>query len=320
MGGDVKVEREPLNTTNCHVEIDIYYTAEDTSFNGHSIPVSVISGHSKRVNWTEKTILSKNLMKFKYEFSSSITSGPYLQVAVDTAFAIENLENFSITPTLVLLANPIHNTGIVAVVNQDIANFESNHDTYYFDQDGTLHYPFNVEENDGNQVEVSFETGLTYGNEFYELPEATSIYVDTNAKEFVWDKPTAPGKYLFAFSLLEYNEDEIVFGTKKRLQVIEIKESDLVVSTEESIGDDFEINLFPNPTTSTLHLQLQYSQATQGKLLIENLAGQTLYAEALKLRPALQSWQVDVADWPSGVYVVRLQAGAEQVVRKFVKE
>ncbi|NRA52423.1 MAG: T9SS type A sorting domain-containing protein, partial [Phaeodactylibacter sp.] len=72
--------------------------------------------------------------------------------------------------------------------------------------------------------------------------------------------------------------------------------------------------------TSTLHLQLQRAQSTQGQLQIENLSGQTLHTEALNLNPALQSWQVDVADWPSGVYVVRLQTGSEQVVRKFVKE
>ena len=81
-----------------------------------------------------------------------------------------------------------------------------------------------------------------------------------------------------------------------------------------------QLTLFPNPTTSTLHLQLQHAQSTQGQLQIENLAGQTLHTEALDLGPALQSWQVDVADWPSGVYVVRLRAGAEQVVRKFVVE
>ncbi|NRA52424.1 MAG: T9SS type A sorting domain-containing protein [Phaeodactylibacter sp.] len=91
------------------------------------------------------------------------------------------------------------------------------------------------------------------------------------------------------------------------------------IAPEEQIAA-MQLTLFPNPTTSTLHIQLQHAQSTQGKLQIENLTGQTLHAETLNLSPALQSWQVDVADWPSGVYVVRLLAGAKQVVRKFVKE
>ena len=95
---------------------------------------------------------------------------------------------------------------------------------------------------------------------------------------------------------------------------------ELLVSTNNQPLGKLVFTLFPNPTTSTLHLQLQHAQSTQGKLQIENLAGQTLHTEDLNLSPALQSWEVDVADWPSGVYVVRLRAGAEQVVRKFVKE
>lgn len=101
--------------------------------------------------------------------------------------------------------------------------------------------------------------------------------------------------------------------------MFEIDEEMIVSQLEvESTEDGFW--LFPNPVSSTLHLQLQFPQSTQGKLLIENLAGQTLHTEALNLSPALQSWQVDVADWPSGVYVVRLLAGAQQVGRKFVVE
>ena len=321
MGGDVKVEREPLNTTNCHVEIDIYYTAEDTSFNGHSIPVSVNTGFQGQVNWVQKTLLSKNLMQFKYEFSSSISIGPYLQVIVDTLFVVEDIKNYSGTSNLFRLENSIHNSIGAAVTNQDIANFENNQDAYYFDQDGVLHYPFDVSESDGNQVDVGFNNSLTFENEFYDLPIASSsIYVDNNTKEFIWDRPAAPGKYFFGFSLVEYNPGEIILGTKNRFQFIEIKETDIIVDIEESISDVFKIDLSPNPTASTLHLQLQYPHAAQGKLLIENLAGQTLHTEDLNLSPTLQSWQVDVADWPSGVYVVRLLAGAEQVVRKFVVE
>jgi hypothetical protein len=95
---------------------------------------------------------------------------------------------------------------------------------------------------------------------------------------------------------------------------------DLLVPSSSQPFDKLGLSVFPNPTTSTLHLQLQYSHATQGKLLIENLAGQALHTEALNLGPTLQSSEVDVADCTSGVCVLRLQTGLEQVVRKFVKE
>ncbi|WP_282782131.1 T9SS type A sorting domain-containing protein, partial [Phaeodactylibacter xiamenensis] len=85
-------------------------------------------------------------------------------------------------------------------------------------------------------------------------------------------------------------------------------------------GLNVGFQLFPNPVRSTLHLKLPQLHITEGKLIIENLSGQMLYTEDLNLSPASRSWQLDVGGWPSGVYVVRLQVGAEQMVRKFVKE
>ncbi|MCR9103221.1 MAG: T9SS type A sorting domain-containing protein [bacterium] len=322
MGGDVKIERDPVVPTFMfNVEIDIYYATEDTTYNGHSIPINVSAGFIGRVDWVRKSVLSKNLVQFRYKFSSAIGVENNTVVQVDTIFTFEDVNNLSINPANFILSNAFRSTPIVVVQDQDIANFENNHDTYYFDQEGVLHYPIDVSESDGNQVDLGFENVLTYENDFYELPAATdSIYVDNIAKEFIWDRPTAPGKYLFAFRLLEYSPGVLVFGAKERFQVIEIKESDLVVNTKKVSDESFKINLFPNPTTSTLHLQLKHAQSTQGKLQIENLSGQTLHAEALNLSPDLQSCQVNVADWPSGVYVVRLLAGSDQVVRKFVKE
>ena len=108
-------------------------------------------------------------------------------------------------------------------------------------------------------------------------------------------------------------------STAHRAIVLEI-DSNFIVSNLSFDSIEGLVSLFPNPANSTLNIQLQYTQSTQGQLQIENLSGQTLHTEALNLNPALQSWQVDVADWPSGVYMVRLQAGAEQVVRRFVVE
>ena len=259
MGGDVKIEREPLNTIMCDVEIDIYYSTEDTSYNGHSIPVRVSSGVIDRFDWVQKSVLSKNLIQFKYEFSSVVADEPSNNVRVDTVFTFENIKNSSINPVTIVLDNAINNIGTVAVLNQDIANFESTQDAYFFDAAGALRYPLDVSESDGDQVFLEFEESLA-SQGFYELPPATnSIRVDNDLREFVWDKPIEPGKYLVAFRLIEVGQG-FIFGTKSRYQVIEIQESDLIVNAQEASGDEVKVHLFPNPTTSTLHLQLQHAQ------------------------------------------------------------
>jgi hypothetical protein len=158
---------------------------------------------------------------------------------------------------------------------------------------------------------------------FLDTIPSEDLYIENDM--LYWDKPKAPGIYALGVKMTQKGEDysgvtdSITLSTTTIGLMFEIDEEMIVSQYEvESTEDGFW--LFPNPTTSTLHLQLQRAQATQGKLQIENLAGQTLHAETLNLSPTLQSWRVDVADWPSGVYVVRLLAGAQQVVRKFVKE
>ena len=79
------------------------------------------------------------------------------------------------------------------------------------------------------------------------------------------------------------------------------------------------ITLFPNPAKDLLQIQLP-SLPTSAALTIQNLQGQTLYQDRLQLSPTLQTHEVQVAGWPAGVYVLRVQSGARQWVRKFVVE
>ena len=161
-----------------------------------------------------------------------------------------------------------------------------------------------------------------FPSEDYSFPEYTDSLTNNGATIF-WDRPITTGIYAFNLRVREFlhdgMNDSIFLSTTNRLMMVEIDSSLLVNNILQPIPID-QLTLFPNPAYSTLNIQLQQSHATQGKLQIENLAGQILHAEALTLSPTLQSWQVDVADWPSGVYVVRLQTGSEQVVRRFVVE
>ena len=182
------------------------------------------------------------------------------------------------------------------------------------DENGVVYHQITASELPfGSLDSISYEF-VPATEEGYSFPEATNeirccIY---------WDKPIEEGLYALAVKINGWLNGEMA-ESLTRYMTIQVT-PDLVVSNRDLFPQLNELILFPNPTTSTLHLQLQHAQSAQGKLLIENLAGQTLHAQALNLSPSLQSWEVDVADWPSGVYVVRLQAGAQQVVRKFVVE
>jgi hypothetical protein len=73
-------------------------------------------------------------------------------------------------------------------------------------------------------------------------------------------------------------------------------------------GADILIN--PNPAHSTLTVS---SQEKITSIAICNLVGQTVRSE----RPAAEKADINIADLPAGIYLVRIN---DAVVRKFVKE
>lgn len=90
------------------------------------------------------------------------------------------------------------------------------------------------------------------------------------------------------------------------------------------IGDNFSCNLltnttnllpqkvdiFPNPTTTLLTLQLE--QAIKGRIKLKSVAGQIVYTTDFS---GVQH-QIEVEDLPSGVYFLHLQAEEGYLVRK----
>ena len=63
-----------------------------------------------------------------------------------------------------------------------------------------------------------------------------------------------------------------------------------------------QINIFPNPTHTTLHVQWESTNAQV--VHITDALGKTVYQE--KIPPTTTQWQVDVAHWQRGMYIVRL--------------
>jgi len=79
------------------------------------------------------------------------------------------------------------------------------------------------------------------------------------------------------------------------------------------------LSVYLNPAKDLLQIQLS-SLSTPANLTIQNLQGQPLYRKRIQLSPALQTHEIQVGDWPAGVYILRVQSGGRQWVRKFVVE
>ena len=142
--------------------------------------------------------------------------------------------------------------------------------------------------------------------EGYTFPEAT----DTLRCCFVWDRPTAPGRYALAIKARCWYQGQVM-ATATRAMVIDI---DSVVSSVAPQLMEQTLEVYPNPVSETLHLAWLGGESTPAILTVANALGQVLLQERIDL--ATGGEEIDVRGWPPGLYVVQIAAGGGQVVRK----
>jgi Secretion system C-terminal sorting domain len=75
--------------------------------------------------------------------------------------------------------------------------------------------------------------------------------------------------------------------------------------------------LSPNPTSDYATLAYNFSQATDVQVTILSATGQLMQTLTQKAA-ASGSFQIDVHNWASGVYTLRLQSGGKQEVKRLV--
>ena len=84
----------------------------------------------------------------------------------------------------------------------------------------------------------------------------------------------------------------------------------LLTNTKEPIRQ--KVDIFPNPTTTLLTLQLE--QPIKGQIKLKSVAGQVVYATNFS---GIQH-QIEVDELPKGIYFLHLQAEEGYLVRKII--
>ncbi len=78
------------------------------------------------------------------------------------------------------------------------------------------------------------------------------------------------------------------------------------------------LNVYPNPTAGNVFINFDFPERRDGEVIMLNSLGQEIYRKSFKGVVA-DSFEADIADYPSGVYMVVLKCEKEVVVKKFVK-
>jgi hypothetical protein len=287
------------------------------------------------INWGDGTEEALTILGNQYVASANITAATYpglhyyeetglYELSFVDSFLIDNIEN-------------IENSGEKALNFKDTVNIfsadnpDNNNDAPVFlghpditdiivESDGVVKYPTSYLSDTYMSVEGFRISLVPFPAEGYSPPPG-SLYMDENV--LVWDKPLEPGFYGVCIKVREFRkgrvnpEDSLFMGTAHRALILEIS-PDMIVSTFAPGLIDGVVSVYPNPVADQLHFQLSHFRAEDALLQVLNPQGQVVYTEKLRLSNVLQEHSLSVADWPAGVYVLRVQSGERQWVRKFV--
>lgn len=148
-----------------------------------------------------------------------------------------------------------------------------------------------------------------------------AVYTSDNAgsARLVWDRPIEPGRYALCMKVNEYRDFEgarYFMSTNHFAFIVDVDE-DMIVSTSSPSAEALPLQLYPNPTTSTLYLKAKLPSQASALLTVQDAMGRELLRQPL---PAGRvQHELDVSAWPAGVYFLRLRQGAVDVVERFVK-
>ena len=146
----------------------------------------------------------------------------------------------------------------------------------------------------------------------YKLPQGTHPpTIDSITGEFEWDRPTIPGKYLIIIDVQEHSN----LSGMKRYLILDIKEEDIVpLPTTEKERLPFTIS--PNPTTQKITIDIpEQLPVNRAELKLYNTLGHCVFEKQIV---QFGTVEIDVAGWPSGVYVATLEAGGQVWTEKVV--
>ncbi len=76
------------------------------------------------------------------------------------------------------------------------------------------------------------------------------------------------------------------------------------------------LRLYPNPTNSVLNIELN-TVLTEGKVEVFDVLGKEVFTQ--KLQPN-NSTQIDVSNWDTGMYLLKISSENGEATKRFVKQ
>lgn len=80
------------------------------------------------------------------------------------------------------------------------------------------------------------------------------------------------------------------------------------------------VSLLPNPASSFVEIQFQSLLNKDGVLRIDNILGQAVYSQEIKVEYGINSYKLDVREFTKGVYVVSVKQDGKSIAKRLIIE
>ncbi|NQY07863.1 MAG: T9SS type A sorting domain-containing protein, partial [Flavobacteriaceae bacterium] len=91
---------------------------------------------------------------------------------------------------------------------------------------------------------------------------------------------------------------------------------DIAEETGGSIQQDFEVLIYPNPTTGRVTVELPYGDSSSTSLAVYDMIGNRLYqSEVIQTNQS----SLDLSQYPSGIYFIKVITEKGTVIKKVIR-
>lgn len=89
------------------------------------------------------------------------------------------------------------------------------------------------------------------------------------------------------------------------------------VPVHEAIGDDVDMNLFPNPAQNNVTLSVNGMEGN-AQIRITDVSGKFIYSDNVEVSATGSNFNINIADFAKGVYMVSITSDKSTIVKKLV--
>ena len=279
---------------------------------GDSLFIIKLPDGSFRKLWIVRKYSSLNTFKFRY---ANLDGTADTTVMVDcNAYAAKNFVGFSITKKQVVDLEPVASTQWDLLFTKYMYTYP----------DGTPYPVTGVLSNYGIKVNKFQHVPLTYTA--FDLGS-----MDSTRSPIGWEWKTfdqANTKWAIVDSLVYFVQDhgknihkivfkEFVGSSTGRISFQ--KEMISAAGINDILASDMNAAVYPNPVNGVMNLVINPGASRQATVILMDISGRIVLNKQFSLQSeSLSTLQIPVSDVPSGMYIVKVQAGANTVSHKVV--